>query len=310
MSIANNSLDHLHAIVSIRSLVPDNAATAGTLGTVREGVGVRINADGLIATIGYLCLEASEIWITGSNQQTVLGYIVAQDFESGIALLLPSVELGQQYLPLGKLTSGEKGQDLRILNGFDLPPFDCRLLSISEFSGRWEYLIESALYTLPACDNWGGAALLDDQHNVVGIGSLFLQFPSSSEKPVYGNLFVPTELLLPHLESLIASGRRKTPPRPWIGAFVDEVGSGLEVVGLYTGSPASDAGLETGDRVLNFAGAPLKTLSGFLRTLWSQGQAGTAIPISLERDGEVYDTIIYTVDRADFFQEISIGGLN
>ncbi len=51
----------LKAVVKIKSTVPDEARTAGVLGTTREGNGVLIDSDGHILTIGYLILEAAGI---------------------------------------------------------------------------------------------------------------------------------------------------------------------------------------------------------------------------------------------------------
>jgi hypothetical protein len=42
------------ALVSITAHVPEDAMSAGLLGTERVGHGVRIREDGLIATIGYV----------------------------------------------------------------------------------------------------------------------------------------------------------------------------------------------------------------------------------------------------------------
>ena len=52
------------AMVSIYSRIPENALSAGLLGTERSGNGVRIRADGLIATVGYLVMEAEQLWLS------------------------------------------------------------------------------------------------------------------------------------------------------------------------------------------------------------------------------------------------------
>src|SRR5437588_3718831 len=48
----------LDAVVSVRAEIPDEAFTAGILGTERTGNGVVIRDDGLVLTIGYLITEA------------------------------------------------------------------------------------------------------------------------------------------------------------------------------------------------------------------------------------------------------------
>ncbi|MEQ8661815.1 MAG: signal protein PDZ, partial [Gammaproteobacteria bacterium] len=44
----------LGAVVALRARVPEDAFTAGVLGTERAGHGVVVNDAGLIVTIGYL----------------------------------------------------------------------------------------------------------------------------------------------------------------------------------------------------------------------------------------------------------------
>ena len=58
----------LGAVVSLKTFIPVDAFTAGTLGTERAGSGVVINDKGLVATIGYLITEAETIWITSDRQ--------------------------------------------------------------------------------------------------------------------------------------------------------------------------------------------------------------------------------------------------
>ena len=48
----------LASVVALKSIVPDDAFTAETLGTERAGHGVQIADNGLILTIGYLIVEA------------------------------------------------------------------------------------------------------------------------------------------------------------------------------------------------------------------------------------------------------------
>ena len=80
------------AIVSITAHVPEDAMSAGLLGTERIGHGVRIRDDGLIATIGYVVHEAENLWI-GTRDTVVPGFVVGYDFDSGLALVKPSLPL-------------------------------------------------------------------------------------------------------------------------------------------------------------------------------------------------------------------------
>ena len=61
----------LKAIVKVKSTIPNEARTAGVLGTTREGNGVLIDAEGHILTIGYLILEAGSIEVVDQEGQTI-----------------------------------------------------------------------------------------------------------------------------------------------------------------------------------------------------------------------------------------------
>ena len=45
------------------------------------------------------------------------------------------------------------------------------------FAGYWEYLLEDALLTTLAVPAFAGARLINDQGELVGIGSLFVRRP-------------------------------------------------------------------------------------------------------------------------------------
>jgi S1-C subfamily serine protease len=74
----------LNSIVSINTYAPDNSFSAELLGTERSGHGVVISDDGLIVTVGYILTEADSIWIKTKKKEAVQGYIVGNDFESGL----------------------------------------------------------------------------------------------------------------------------------------------------------------------------------------------------------------------------------
>ena len=59
----------LGAVLGLQATVPEDAFTAGTLGTERAGSGVLIRQDGLVLTIGYLITEAETIWLTSSRRR-------------------------------------------------------------------------------------------------------------------------------------------------------------------------------------------------------------------------------------------------
>src|SRR6267154_2053960 len=84
----------LDSMVLLRSEVPEDAFTAGILGTERIGNGVVIRDDGLVLTIGYLITEATTLWLNTNKGTAVAGHPLAYDQASGFGLVQPLGRLG------------------------------------------------------------------------------------------------------------------------------------------------------------------------------------------------------------------------
>src|SRR5260370_5352060 len=76
----------LDSMVLLRSEVPEDAFTAGILGTERIGNGVVIRDDGLVLTIGYLITEATTIWLNTNKGAAVRGHPHARYPSTGLGL--------------------------------------------------------------------------------------------------------------------------------------------------------------------------------------------------------------------------------
>src|SRR3990172_977322 len=79
VSAAQAPEEILKAIVKVRAVVPNDAFTAGTLGTEREGNGVVIDSKGHILTIGYLITEAKTIEVFGPEDKPIKAAFVGFD---------------------------------------------------------------------------------------------------------------------------------------------------------------------------------------------------------------------------------------
>lgn len=99
----------LSAVVGLRASVPEDAYTAGVLGTERAGQGAVIREDGLVLTIGYLIAEAEDIWLTTNDGRAVQAYVVAYDHTSGFGLVQALSPLGVPALMLGSSRHVELG---------------------------------------------------------------------------------------------------------------------------------------------------------------------------------------------------------
>ncbi len=276
------SPEALNGVVEVEAVIPGDARTADTLGTERQGSGVVIDDDGLILTIGYLILEASEVTVRGPGPDPVPAEIVAYDHETGFGLLRAKGPLGAAPVPLGDSAGLSPMQPLLVVSRTGaLEAAGVYLVDRRDFAGYWEYLLEDAIFTSPPHAAFGGAALVDAEARLVGIGSLFVPDAGLREGPLPGNMFVPVDQLKPIMADLLASGRRADPPRPWLGVTLEEHRGYVFVTRVAPDSPAASAGVRSDDLILGVGGIPVGGLSDFYRKLWGLGEAGVEVPLEL-----------------------------
>jgi S1-C subfamily serine protease len=290
----------LDAMVSIRAQIPRDAMSAGLLGTERNGHGVRIRDDGLIATIGYVVNEAESVWIGAGDGRTVPGVVVGYDYDSGFALVRPTLPLPGPVIAIGSAGTLSVGDGAFVAaSGGDDALIETQVVAKREFAGRWEYLLEEAVFTSPPHDSWSGAALLDRSGRLCGLGSLVIQGFEINGSSSTVNMFVPIELLDPIVDDLCEHGRRSTPPRPWLGLLVHD-DEELMIVGVYRNCPADEAGLKPGDVILSVGARPVTGLANMFRRVWGLGSAGIDVPLTVLRDSERIDVVVRSADRAAF----------
>ncbi len=285
----------LAAMVGIRSVVPEDAFTAATLGTERAGHGVLIGK-GLVLTIGYLITEAERIWLTLSDGRVVEGHALAYDYESGFGLVQMLAKVELPFLPVGQSARTRVGDAVVLAGaGGRACSVASRVVARQEFAGYWEYVLDDAIFTEPAHPNWGGTAMIGSKGELLGIGSLQLE---QSRGRGHVNMVVPIDLLVPILDDLMRLGRANRPARPWLGVFCTEVEDQVVVVGVAERGPAHRADLRTGDIILAVDDNEVSDLAGFYRTMWSLGKAGVEVPLTIFRDGDTFDVAINSTDRA------------
>ncbi len=290
----------LKAIVKIRSVIPKEAHSASTLGTEREGNGVLIDSKGHILTIGYLIIEAESIEVTPSEGPPLRATFVGFDHASGFGLLKTEKPLDIKPIKLGQSAKVKEGEPL-VIAGFGGEAVQAvGVISRKEFTGYWEYILEEALYTAPAFVNYGGAALIDKDGLLVGIGSLLSQVVIPGFGTIPCNISVPIDLLPPILNDLITKGRPQKAPRPWLGINAEEAQGRVFVTRLTLGGPAEKGGLKVGDLVLTVKGREVQGLNDFYRKVWALGDAGVEVPLTILRGVQIREIKIRSSSRYQF----------
>ena len=176
------------------------------------------------------------------------------------------------------------------------------IVAKQEFAGYWEYLLDEAIFIAPAHPSWGGAALIDADGKLLGIGSLRLQMIRSGETADI-NMIVPINLLPPILDDLLKRGQVSSPPRPWLGVFSAESDGDVVVMSVAEGGPAERAGLLRGDIISDVRDEHVGGLADFYRKVWRTGPAGAEVPMRIVRDGRDAWLRVKSADRNSFLRK-------
>ena len=259
----------LPAVVGVKTTIPLDRRSAQSLGSEREGHGIVIDDEGLILTIGYLIMEADTVTITDIDGIETSAYIVGYDYESGFGLVRTESPLDVTPMVFGDSDTLELRSEAYVAGlGGEKATLKVKVAGRREFAGYWEYLLDNAIFTVPAYPLWGGSALIGQDGTLLGVGSLLVQEALGPGAPAFpGNMYVPINRLKPIFEELVNNGRLLTPPRPWLGIYTVEHMGQLVIGGISDGGPGDRAGLQRGDILHALNGEVLDDVGDFYRAL-------------------------------------------
>jgi serine protease Do len=294
-------LDAANAVVALKAKALPNARSLQTLGKERTGSGVLIAPSNLVLTIGYLILEAEQVEVTTAQGRTVPAAIVAYDHATGFGIVRPLAPLQVKPIRLGA-SSGVEQLDrvLSAAGGGESNVEVATVVSKRKFAGYWEYLIDGAIFTSPPRPDHSGAALINKEGELVGIGSLFVMDAGTPGERLPGNMFVPIDLLKPILQEMVATGRQKGGQRPWLGISSVEDEGRLKVLRVSSEGPAARAGIGAGDLILQVGDKKVTSLEQFYQGLWSTGAPGVEVTLKVLQGSDVKDIRVRSIDRFDY----------
>ena len=179
------------SVTKLRSVVPEDAFTAGILGSQRTGNGVVISPDGLVLTIGYLMTEATDVWLTNADGREIAAHPWPTTRITGFGLVLPLQKLNLPCMTFGASSALVVGSKVHVLSAREFAaPQDARVLARREFAGAWEYLLDDAIFAARTPVVQGPRWWADAGH-LVGLGSLQLREVIAGEE-INANMFVPS----------------------------------------------------------------------------------------------------------------------
>lgn len=288
------------SVVRIHARTVPDARSRSTLGPERVGTGIVIDSSGLILTIGYLIQEAESVEIAAADGRPLPASVLAYDFSTGFGLLRAI-----KAPPIRPIAFGESAKlgdrEPVLIVGYDgvAPAF---VVSRRPFAGYWEYLLDEAIFTAPATVNWQGAALINKEGKLIGVGSLVVGDALGARAQMPGNMFLPIDLLKPILGDLIAQGKSSAKPRPWLGINTQELQGKLIVTRVSPESPAEKAGLAAGDIIVGVRGEQVQSHADFYRKLWASGEAGAEVMLDVLKGAEIRKLGVKSMDRNQYLR--------
>jgi len=292
-----------NAVVGVKVKALPNARSNETLGEERNGSGIVIRDDGLILTIGYLIMEADDVQVV-VNGVAVPAAVVAYDHATGFGLVKPLAKISPRPIRLGTATPLGQLDRLMIVSGGDEQTISiATVVSKRQFAGYWEYLIPDAIFTAPPRLDHSGAALINKEGELVGVGSLFVMDALTPGEKMPGNMFVPVDLLKPILDEMVKTGGQRAARRPWLGVNSLEEDGRVKVMHVNEESPADKAGVVAGDIILSVNGEPVETLEKFYGKLWRPGsEPGADVKLTVLHGVSLKEVTVRSIDRKEFMR--------
>lgn len=256
------------------------------------GSGVLVSPNGYIMTNNHVVDGATDIEVTLADKREFKAHVVGTDPKTDIALLkingtdLPSVVIGDS----DKLQVGD--YVLAIGNPFGLG--DTVTMGIVSATGRANLGIEDyedfIQTDAPINPGNSGGALVNDRGELIGINTAILANGSEGNQGI--GFAVPVSVARNVMDQLLQYGKVE---RAYLGVMAQEVTPDLAkafhenaVTGALVGdvtpnSPASRAGIQKGDIILDVNGAPVND-SAQLRMNLSLMHPGTTVKLTILRD--------------------------
>jgi S1-C subfamily serine protease len=292
----------VHALVpvtlTLHVRIPGEHPSVPVLGDERMGSATLVDPQGILLTVNYIVIGGREIVATLPDGRRFPAEIVAQDFDSGIAVLSIPVR-DHPVASLGDSRRLVTGQEVFILASTG--PTARRVSSgvitdLGPFDTYWEYMLEAAIQSTAYNPGLGGGPLFDVRGRMVGVTSLNLGQVGRF------TLAIPVHLFSENRNELLRHGRvERRGRRAWVGFYPQQTASGIVVAGLVPEAPASRSGIREGDMLLAVNFREVATREELYQEMWKH-PAGALLRFSILRGEERTTIEVVSEDRAEFYR--------
>jgi serine protease Do len=279
------------------------------------GSGVIVSPEGYILTNNHVIDGATEVRVTLSDKREFQARIVGADPKTDVAILkidaknLSPITIGDS----SKVQVGDVA--LAIGNPFGVGQTVTKgIISATGRGGLGIEDYEDFLQTdAPINPGNSGGALINDRGELVGINTAIISHGSGGSQGI--GFAVPANLARQVMDQVLKNGHVT---RAYLGIYPQDVtpamakafgqkqSEGIVVGDVTPNSPASEAGIKTGDIILEVNGKPV-TDSNQLRMSISMMQPGIEVKLKTLRNGTPRDA---TVKLAEMPAESAKGDSN
>jgi serine protease Do len=260
------------------------------------GSGVVVTKDGYILTNNHVVENADEVKVQfGEGGDEFTAKVVGTDPKSDIAVI--KIEAKDKSFPACTTANSDQLEvgDVVLAVGNPFGIGQTVTMGIVSATGRATLGLEyEDFIQTDAAINMGnsGGALVDAEGRLVGINTAILSRTGGNQGIGFA---VPVNLARYVMENIIANGRVI---RGYMGVNIQDVTPGLAekfelkertgalVAEVTPDSPAEEAGLKTGDVIVELDGKPIRD-SRHLKLQVAQIAPGKDVPVKISRDGKV-----------------------
>ena len=269
------------------------------------GSGVIITHSGYILTNQHVIDGAEEILVSLADGRSSRARLVGQDRETDLAVLhIPLDNLVQIHVP--STNEPIKVGDVVLAIGNPLNVGQTVTMGIISATGRnrlginaFENFIQTDAAINPG--NSGGA-LINAHGDLIGINTAIFSRDGGSQGIGFA---IPVKLALNVMYAIVKDGRVR---RGWLGVEGMEITAqaalaagnpnlrGVLIVGVYIGSPADKAGIETGDIITAIDDHPVIHVRDVLDTIAAH-KPGDLLKVTLMRQGTEMSLMMVATER-------------
>lgn len=285
------------AVVNVSTVTVLMDALFRTMPVQGVGSGVIIDPRGYVLTNYHVVAEANQVRVSLPDGKKFDGRLIGSDPSSDLAIIkvdareLPTVKMADS----DKLRVGETA--IAIGNPLGLPGGPTVTVGVISSKGRsiqTEHGLMENLIQTDAAINPGnsGGPLLNLQGEVIGITTAVVPYAQGI------GFAIPINTAKMAIEDLIVHGEVR---RPWLGItgidltpviashFNLSTDQGILVARIIPGGPAEEAGLTSGDIIVEFSGSAVHTV-GELQREMRRRRIGDIVALTLVRGDSSWST--------------------